>query len=149
MLLFRDSLQESLQFCDIRKYTEGSSTSTDTVMTKHQADSLEPPMPALAGEQLSESVQVSSTMEGKVNSLKEMFPTMSHERITQALNTHHQDVQTVVTVLLGDIDAGLILNKNTIYIQIIYILCDHYVIAKKCEYLLLFVGFESTMTEYY
>ena len=46
MLLFRDSLQESLQFCDIRKYIEGTSTSTDTVMTKHQANSLEPPMPA-------------------------------------------------------------------------------------------------------
>ena len=77
---------------------------------QHQAVSLEPMMlvPTPANPQQGDSDEVSSAMEGKVNSLKEMFPVISTERITQALHEKNGDVQKVINILLGDIDAGLI-----------------------------------------
>ncbi|XP_028411996.1 uncharacterized protein LOC114534729 [Dendronephthya gigantea] len=93
---------------DIRKYTEESEgTSSDTIRTQHQADSLEPlmpPAPTLANQQHGECIPVSSVVE--VNSLKEMFPTISTESITQALHKNNGDIQKVVNILLRDNDTA-------------------------------------------
>ena len=100
--------ESSFQLSDIRRYTDA--TSTNTMKTNQLADECSTSS-AMHLQQHGESgpLPSSSFLESKVNSLKEMFPVVSTECITQALHENNGDVLKAVNTLLGDI--GLVL-KN-------------------------------------
>ncbi|CAB4025029.1 G2 M phase-specific E3 ubiquitin- ligase-like [Paramuricea clavata] len=93
-----------LSSSDIRRYAEA--TSTNTMKTNHQADDCSTSTVHLQQHGESDPLP-SSSFESKVNSLKEMFPGVSIECITQALHENNGDVQKAVNTLLGNIDEDL------------------------------------------